>query len=181
MDTLDRETIRLWIRRMAILTALSVGVLSWLSGVSALFLTIRGGLGFVVIYALGMGGLVLFEQGGVPEIPNTRPEKGSRIDIAVGELAAAGSEEEAFLAGAEPDVPGGPASGPAQMSNGQPDPDLRQRVMSGADSGQGLSSSLGRPEGLPGQVKPGLQKGLPDSATQADIVRRMGWENLSDS
>jgi len=30
---------------------------------------------------------------------------------------------------------------------------------------------------LPGQVNPNLSKGLPDSTQQAEIVRRMGWDD----
>lgn len=146
MADLDREKIKIWILGFAVATAFFVGILSWNGGVLFPQLLLRSGLAFIVMFGLGMGGLILFEQGGVREAPNSGRAKGSLIDIAVGDQAA--SSDEDMVAEEE-----GPIT----------------------ERGQTGPVSQGTVENLAGQVKPSLQQGLPDSEAQADIVRRMGW------
>ncbi len=166
METFDREVLKVWIWRLAVVTALSVGVLSWLGGVPLLILVLRMGLAFALMYGLSVVGLVLFEQGGaqVEAAPDGERGKGSLIDIAVGEYATTQSEDRAngnVLAGQDAD-----AGSEARLK---------------AERGPEASHKQGPLEGLPGQVQPGLQRGLPDTETQADMVRRMGWGDLNDT
>lgn len=148
MADLDREKIKMWILGFAVLTAVFVGVLSWSGGVLFPQLLLRIGMAFTVMFGLGMGGLILFEQGGVKETSGNGRAKGSLIDIAVGEGEQASTlQEDAVAEAAEPN----------------------------AQRGRNSRMSREEAENLPGQVKPSLHKGLPDSEAQADIVRRMGW------
>lgn len=163
MERFGREQIKVWLRRLAALTALAVGLLSWFGGVPLIFIILRMGLAFTVIYGLGMGGLFLFEQGAAKDTAAAVQDKGSLIDIAVGEQAA-GLQEEAYVDGERYVEPAGSGSS------------------LGAPGNLGSPGSQGQIGGrLPGQVKQNLRGGLPDIETQADIVRRMGWENSADS
>ncbi len=160
MEIFDREVLKVWIRRLAVLTALSVGVLSWFGGVSLFILALRMGLAFALMYGLCMSGLVLFDQGGAQAEAGHDGDrrKGSLIDIAVGEYAATQSEDRAN----------------GNVLAGQ-DADAGSETRLKAERGPEASHTQGSSEGLPGQVQPGLQRGLPDTETQADMVRRMGW------
>ena len=153
MQKFDREQFKVWLRLLAALTAAAVGVLSWLGGVSLVFLILRVSFAFLLIYGLSLGALLLFEHSGNQEAAAAAPEKGKFIDFAVGEQAEA-LPGEAYLG---------------------------EEAIAAAGSGSGEPLQADKSGSLPGQVKADLPAGLPDSATQADIVRRMGWENSAGS
>lgn len=85
MPDLSRESLRIWIRRLSLLAAVSVGLLSWLAGVAFLWVVLRMCFAFALIEGLASGSIFLFRKGAKAEETGTAPVKGSLVDFSVGE------------------------------------------------------------------------------------------------
>ncbi|MEA4900857.1 hypothetical protein [Desulfitobacterium sp.] len=91
---MDKETLRIWAWRLALGTALVVGILSWVTKVGFLRIMIRIILSYLLIYGLSYGSLYWFEKAAPPGDdvpPDNRVEdelngtRGALFDVAVGE------------------------------------------------------------------------------------------------
>lgn len=144
---MDDETLRVWAWRFALGIAFIVGILSWKTGVSFLWIMIRIIFSYLLMYGLSYGSLYVFKKNSI--LPNednldssrdgnTNNLSGALLDVAVGQ------EDEQW------DMP------PA---------DEQEKNIS-----QGKSVSL-----RAGQLNADLSQGMPDTEKQADMVRRMGW------
>jgi len=80
--------LRIWARRLSVITALLVALLSWHSGVSAVLLIVRTSVALLVLLGLTLGTVALFEKT-APPLPAEVPEqgKGTLVDVAVGDGA----------------------------------------------------------------------------------------------
>ncbi|MHB1650864.1 MAG: hypothetical protein ACYCVD_00110 [Desulfitobacteriaceae bacterium] len=144
---LSQEQVQVWAWRLSLLTAAVVGLLGWRGGVEFPWLILRMFMAFGLIYGLLLGSFFLFEKGGAEAATGIPPGRGTWIDLAISDDTAAAGELDRGVNG--------------------------DRL--GTDGGR-MSLGSERAGGMPGQVKPGLATGLPDSEHQAEIVRRMGWE-----
>ena len=144
---MDDETLRVGAWWFALVIASLVGILSWMTGVSFLWIKIRIIFSYLLIYGLSYGSLYVFKKNSIfhseDNLDSSRDRNvnnlsGTLLDVAVGQ------EDEQW------DMP--PAA--EQEMNISP----AQRVSLRA-----------------GQVNADLSQGMPDTEKQADMVRRMGW------
>jgi hypothetical protein len=145
---LNITTLRVWTWRLALFVAFIVALLSYLGGVSFLWIVFRSILAYGLIYGLSEIGVYLFEKTGINEDFNSDVNLGALLDIAVGEEGEQPSLD--FDSGEE-------------VILGQPN------ALNGYSSG-GVEQTP-----IPGQVTQDLAQGLPNEQQQAEIVRRMGW------
>lgn len=144
---MDDETLRVGAWWFALGIASLVGILSWMTGVSFLWIIIRIIFSYLLMYGLSYGSLYVFKKNSIlpnedtldsSRDKNTNNLSGALLDVAVGQ------EDEEW------DMP--PAA--EQEMNTIP--------------GQRVSMRAG-------QVNADLSQGMSDTEKQADMVRRMGW------
>lgn len=82
---LSSETLQIWSKRLSLLTAVIVGLLSWWGSVTLVRLVLRMCLSFGVIYGLTSVSLILFRAGAKKPEPENNDLKGWLVDISVGE------------------------------------------------------------------------------------------------
>lgn len=184
----NSEIYEIWALRISLAVAFIVIVISWWNKVHLPYILIRGVVSFGVMYSLLAGSLYLFkktalseESGDQAELPNQDDGRGGFIDASIG--------DDAPLPGQEPrqDLAGDSSQDFKQEFRENINQefeadglqaDLQQDYTNGQVLGQDSGQELGQKQDpkSAGQVAPGLSEGLPDDERQAEIVRRMGWE-----
>lgn len=159
------ETLKLWAWRFALGVSVLMVVVSFYAGEGFLRIVLSGILGFVLIYGLSYGSILLFEKTSVVdgELADAG-DVGVLLDVAVGqddELL-----EELKKEGRNPSTESGDSMGLEET---------RETEFSESE-GSGVQGQKANGTGLNGQLNQELANGLPSPEKQAEIVRRMGWE-----
>ena len=152
MDFPKDEKLRLWSKYLALVTAILICLLSWINGVTLGWIVVRAALTFLVIYSLTLGSIVLFLKTAYPDLDEAVPEQnikqGTLIDISLGDDSVEQVENTYKI-------------------DQKPDLNENESVPGTGKIGVGTCA---------GQVDPALASGVVSHQQQADIVRRMGWE-----
>lgn len=147
---LNEVKIHAWIVRLSVAVGIIVGILSWRNGVTLGWLIFRAALSIALIYLLCSGSVALFLKNG----SDTADDSDTADAFAQLHTDSQGKGSILDIAlgdddngpGVPPGTPGGPAAGKPASSPS------------------------------PGQVDASLHSRAVSSEQQAEIVRRMGWE-----
>lgn len=91
---MSNETLRIWAWRLALATAIIVGILSWLTKVSFLWVMLRMIFTFLLMYGLSYASLYGFEKAASPSEDDLEKDsfegevnegRGAFLDVAVGQ------------------------------------------------------------------------------------------------
>ncbi|MFZ3101235.1 MAG: hypothetical protein WA131_10540 [Desulfitobacteriaceae bacterium] len=151
MDFPKDEQLRLWSKYLALVTASLICLLSWKNGVTLGWTLVRAASAFLVIYSLTLGSILLFMKTAYPdsdeEVLEQKLNQGTLIDISLGDDSVERVENTYSI-------------------DQKPDFNENESVLEADKIGVGTYA---------GQVDPALVSGV-GHQQQADIVRRMGWD-----
>lgn len=146
------EQLRLWSKYLALVTAILICLLSWNNGINLGWILFRAASAFLVIYSLTLGSIVLFLKTAYPdsevEVHEQNINQGTFIDISLGDESVEQVENSYEI-------------------DQKPDLNENESVPGTGKIGVGTYAR---------QVDPALASGVVSHQQQADIVRRMGWE-----
>lgn len=158
------ETLKLWAWRFAIGVSVLMVVVSFYAGEGFLRIVISGILGFVLIYGLSYGSILLFEKTSM-----ANGELGDVGDVGVLLDVAVGQDDELLAELQQGGTPATESGGTTGLE------ETKITELKGTE-GSALKGQKANGNGLNGQLNQELADGLPSPEKQAEIVRRMGWE-----
>ncbi|NMA70073.1 MAG: hypothetical protein GX958_11760 [Desulfitobacterium sp.] len=164
------ETLKLWAWRFAIFVSVLMAVVSFYAGEGFLRIVISGILGFVIIYGLSYGSILLFEKTSVDN--SELGDVGVLLDVAVGqddELLDELEQQDEGNTSTETGVT-------AEIEEQREEVGVQSEAETQGLEGSGVQNQRANGTGLNGQLNQELADGLPSAEKQAEIVRRMGWE-----
>ena len=203
MTIKDSKYFNIWALRAGLVITILILLLSWTNHMKIPYIILRGAVSFVVIYALLAGSWYLFKKNAPyqeeqedSEYPPEENERGVLFDAAVGDETPAAAQNEqqnnigegvtnldADLADSgenqnsewNQNLESGQNMGFTQSSTQSSTQNPTQNSTQSANPSSNTGSDSDSPSAS--QVDPRLIDGLPDSERQAEIVRRMGWED----